>query len=168
MSFQFLLCRVSREFISITCLFCSIYEQCFVRKFAKAAKSLFLVWLLKLFFTFICKLCDDPAISSLPLFQDFIHIHIQLLQPMPFLLHAMYRHFSLSQLIPFSNPAIMSFHLHCFQIAVFALKWIFPMEQIPINGVRTWKINQQAQKNGILCNPFLQLGTGCFYSLLPD
>ena len=50
MSFQFLLCRVSREFISITCLFCSIYEQCFVRKFAKAAKSLFLVWLLKLFF----------------------------------------------------------------------------------------------------------------------
>ena len=84
-------------------------------------------------------------------------------------INAMYRHFSLSQLIPFSNPAIMSFfHLHCFQIAVFALKWIFPMEQIPINGVRTWKINQQAQKNGILCNPFLQLGTGCFYSLLPD
>ena len=84
-------------------------------------------------------------------------------------INAMYRHFSLSQLIPFSNPAIMSFfHLHCFQIAVFALKWIFPMEQIPINGVRTWKINQQAQKNGILCNPFLQLGTGCFYSLLPE
>ena len=76
MSFQFLLCRVSREFISITCLFCSIYEQCFVRKFAKAVKSLFLVWLLKLFFYFHLQIVwwsRNLIFTSLPRFYPYPH-----------------------------------------------------------------------------------------------
>ena len=76
MSFQFLLCRVSREFISITCLFCSIYEQCFVRKFAKAVKSSFLVWLLKLFFYFHLQIVwwsRNLIFTSLPRFYPHPH-----------------------------------------------------------------------------------------------